>query len=769
MKKLLLLTLILLACKLITAQTSPGPYNLAIQNLDQRGEVYFRFQLDDLTRLSELTQKLSVDNVKGNTVYAYANRDEFNSFVGLGYTYETLTAPSLLYTALMTDDPLQVLTWDYYPTYTAYEELMQQFAADHPAICKLITITTLNSGRKLLALRITDNVNIQENEPEFLYTSSIHGDETTGYILMLHLADYLLSGYGTDERITNMIDNTDIVICPLANPDGTYKGGNSTVNGATRTNANNVDLNRNYPDPRAGAHPDGKAWQPETVAFMDFAGANTFTMAANFHGGSEVVNYPWDTWTKLAADNDWWNYVSRKYADTVHMNAPAAYMNFLENGVTNGAVWYVITGGRQDYMNYFRYCREVTIEISDVKLLPASQLVAHWNYNYRSLLNHIEQSGYGLHGLVTDSITGQPLYAKIFILGFDKDSSQVYTDPDVGDYHRLLKAATYNVTYSAAGYFPKTYQVQVADMQKLVQNVQLYNGRLATNFTADNTQVAVDQPVHFSDNSAGQPISWWWTFTGGTPATSNEKNPVVMYSEPGTYSVKLVISRNGSADSLVRDQYIHVNSWYLMSNKTYTVCDARFYDSGGPDLPYGGNENSVITFYPFLQTHKMKAVFNSLNIQPGTSGCNKDVLYVYDGTSASGSPLATLCGNNTPASINASNPAGALTFKFSSDGTTNTSGWDVTLSCFSNVGIKEDMEEGISIRPNPVSNGRFIIQSQKPVQSLVVRDVTGRILLSETPLIKQTIVECPWPSGIYLVQLQVDGKPLFKKIQVLNN
>ncbi len=466
MKKTILFICILAIVSSISAQTLSIQNDKAQEELNRRGEVYFSFQLSDLTQISILTQHLSIDKIQDHTVFAYANQKEFNDFAAGGLTFEVLTAPSELYPVQMTSNPKQVLTWNYYPTYTAYETLMQQFATDHPEICKLITITTLASGRKILALRISDNVNLQENEPEFLYTSSIHGDETTGYILMLHLADYLLAGYGTDNRITSMINNHDIVICPLANPDGTYKGGNNSVNGATRTNANNVDLNRNYPDPRRGQHPDGNAWQPETVAFMNFAGFNSFTMSANFHGGEEVVNYPWDTWSKLTADDAWWIYVSREYADTVHANAPSTYMNQFNNGITNGYAWYEISGGRQDYMNYYRYCREVTVEISATKLLPENQLIAHWNYNYRSFLNYIEQSKYGLSGLVTDSLSGEPLNAKIFISAFDKDSSQVYTDPQVGDYHRLLKGGTYTITYSAAGYFPKTFTVQVTDKRR---------------------------------------------------------------------------------------------------------------------------------------------------------------------------------------------------------------------------------------------------------------------------------------------------------------
>jgi PKD repeat protein len=769
MKKLILLTALLSALTTLSGQSNLSQHERAIQELNRRGEVYFSFQLNDLSQISALTQKISISNIQGNIVYAYANQSEFTDFTSSGFDYEVLTAPSELFPVQMTDDPKQVLTWNYYPTYPAYEALMQQFATDHPDICKLITIATLASGRKILALRISDNVNTQENEPEFLYSSTIHGNETTGYILMLHLADYLLSGYQSDSRITNMVNNFDIVICPLANPDGTYHGGNNTVNGATRYNANNVDMNRNYPDPRRGQHPDGNVWQPETVAFMSFAGFNTFTMGANFHGGAEVVNYPWDTWPKLTADDAWWQYTSRGYADTVHVNAPSGYMNQLDNGITNGYAWYEISGGRQDYMNYYQYCRESTIELSNTGLLPESQLIAHWNYNYRSLLNYIEESGYGLRGIVTDSMSEEPLYARVFISGFDKDSSQVYTDPQVGDYHRLLKSGTYTVTYSAIGYIPKSFTIQVSDKQTTLLDVQLYDGRLETNFTADTNILAVDQNVHFADQSAGYPQTRVWTFVGGTPSSSSETNPVVTYSQPGTYAVKLVISRDGAVDSLVRNQYIEVKPWYLMANKTYTVCDAHFFDTGGPSGQYGENENSLITFYPAETTKKLYANFNSLGIEEGGTDCLNDKLLVYDGNSTSDNLVATLCGNSIPEKIMASNTAGALTFQFISNATNTASGWDITLACDSNVGISENIHTDILIYPNPVVNGSTAIEAANPIQLLLVRDVTGRILSSETPMTNRKIINCNWPSGIYMIQIQTKGKCISKKLQVISN
>lgn len=764
---LFLLSFLLVQTLTVKSQNTLSEKEKATKELNRRGELFFKFTLSDMQELQSIGNKISVDKIDGNTVYAYANALEFTQFLSTNLPFSVLTAPSELVQVKMTDDPKQVLLWNYYPSYTAYETLMQQFATNYPDKCKLITVATLLSGRKIYALKISDNVNIQENEPEFLYSSSIHGDETTGYILLLHLADYLLTGYGNDSRITDMVNNFEIVLCPLANPDGTYYGGNSTVNGARRYNANNVDLNRNYPDPKAGQHPDGNAWQPETVAFMNFAGSNTFTMAANFHGGEEVLNYPWDTWVKLTADDAWWIYTSREYADTVHLHAPSSYMNQFNNGITNGNAWYEITGGRQDYMNYFRNCRESTLEISDTKLLPESQLLSHWNYNYRSMLNYIEQSGYGLHGVVTDSMSGAPLNAKVFISGFDKDSSHVYTDPQVGDYHRLLKAGIYNVTFSSNGYKSKTYQVSISDKHTTIQNVQLYDGRLETNFMADTNTIAVDQPVHFIDQSAGYPTSFNWTFPGGTPEFSNEENPIITYSQPGIYSAKLVVTRIGSIDSLVKVDYITVKPWYLMKNKTYTVCEANFYDAGGPVASYSNNENSIITFIPATPNLKIKATFNNSDIEEGGANCINDRLLIFDGNSITEPQIATICGQTQGASYTSSSASGALTFKFESNVDITLSGWDISLECVNNVGFTENQKFEFSIYPNPVDAETFYLESANLINQFVILDVSGRILNEAKPRNTKCKVMCSLPSGIYFIQAEIGGKWISRKLQVL--
>ncbi len=452
-------------------------------------EIYFKFRITDQIPIEKLTRIISLDDFNNGICFAYANQKEFSEFKKLGIEYEVLPNPGdLLKDPKMLDsvDVKGILAWDFYPTYTAYVDMMYQFASNYPNLCQVFSIGTTVNGRELLMARISDNIALYEAEPQFLYTGTIHGDETTGYILLLRLIDYLLVNYGTNAKVTNLVNNIEIWINPLANPDGTYYGGNSTVIGATRYNANGVDLNRNYPDPQDGQHPDGKAWQPETIAFMQLAENNHFVMSANTHGGTEVLNYPWDTWPQLAADNTWWVNVCRQYVDTVHLYSPLTYLDGFDNGITNGYDWYTISGGRQDYMNYFHHCREVTMELSNTKLLPTNKLINHWNWNYRSLLNYIEQSIYGVAGIVTDSLTGLPLKAKVEILGHDIDESFVYSSAELGYYHRLLAPGTYDFTFTAAGSPSKTIKnVQVVKNQTTILDVQINQGYLMKNGTIE--------------------------------------------------------------------------------------------------------------------------------------------------------------------------------------------------------------------------------------------------------------------------------------------
>lgn len=482
MRRFVLITVIifLLGDIMMRAQTPINNQNYETL-LKTRGEVYFRIPVSVIQSNRSLFQNLnsflSIDRIDKDYIYAYANSKGFSKFLKLGIKYQLLKPPSMLLSSeILKPVPLKdTQTWDYYPSYNQYLSIMSQFQTSYPQLCKLVDIGSSVDGRKLLFIHIESNKYSTLNKPQFMYTSTMHGDETTGYVLMLHLIDYLLSNYGKIPQVTNLVDSIDIWINPLANPDGTYAGGNTSVYGATRYNANHVDLNRNYPDPQAGQHPDGNPWQPETIAFMNFAKAHHFVMSCNMHSGNEVANYPWDTWSFLTADNAWWQYVCRQFADSAQAYSPAGYFTDENNGITDGYAWYTITGGRQDYMNYFMHDREFTLELSTTKMpKPADTLSYFWNYDYRSFLDYMHQVLDGVRGVVTDSVTGTPIKADVFIDNHDTHNSDVYSDSITGAYFRPIKGGTYSITYSAPGYVSKTLKnVVVKDENYVVENVKI--------------------------------------------------------------------------------------------------------------------------------------------------------------------------------------------------------------------------------------------------------------------------------------------------------
>jgi murein tripeptide amidase MpaA len=467
-------------------------------------EVFFRFYAskDVINNLSSI---ISIDKVISDSVFAYANEKEYLSFLKYGIQYQILPPPGLVNEMKMGDNLAKINLWDSYPTYNAYVQMMTQFQTMHPDICKIINAGTTVQGRKLLFAKISQNVNVKGIKPQFMYSSSMHGNETTGYLMMLRLIDTLVNSYGKDSRISNLVNNVEIWINPLANPDGTYHNGDSTVNGATRYNANSIDLNRNFPDPADGQHPDGYDWQPETLAMMNLESANNFTLAANFHCGAEVVNYPWDTWQRLHPDNTWYQFISGRFADTVHTYSIPGYMTDLGNGITDGYAWYRVAGGRQDYMNYFSRGREVTIELSSIYILPASLSSSYWNYLSHSLLDFIENTYYGIRGIITDS-HGNPVKALVSITGHDADNSSIYSDSVTGSYFRMIAPGSYSVSFSADSFLTQTVNnITVNNYAASLLNVQLERNLTSvesgTNSNFNNYSLSQNYPNPFNPST----------------------------------------------------------------------------------------------------------------------------------------------------------------------------------------------------------------------------------------------------------------------------
>ena len=771
MKKFCLIFVISLISGLVFGQSNN--IQEALKTIKDRGEVYFKFDSKNIisSTILDLNSIISIDKVLSKEVFAYANAREFDKFLKYGIDIEVLTPPSMVHKSILDNSTKsrEIGSWDYYPNWSEYNTIMNQFVTSFPNLCELVTIGTSTLGKELLCIHINNDLTSEQPEPEFLYTSSMHGDELTGYVLSLRLIDYLLENYGTDPDVTLMVDNIDIWINPLANPDGTFAGGDNSVWGATRGNSNFIDLNRNYPDPEDGQHPDGNAWQAETIDFMDFAAEMDFVMSSNFHGGAEVVNYPWDTWSTLAADNDWWVFVSREYADLVHENGWPGYFTDLNNGITNGYAWYSIDGGRQDYMNYFHNCREMTLELSNAKTPPESQLNNYWDANYKSLLAYLNQVRNGLSGTVTNALTGVGVPAMVWIDGHDMDNSEIYANLPFGNYNRLLKQGNYNVTFSALGYYDQTINVSIIDDQSLTLDVFMIPvGTLISNFEASTNITGTNTLVDFYDLSTGNDIiTWEWIFEGSVQGVSSLTNPTgIEYLDVGEFDVSLTITDDfGNADTKIIEDYIIVKESIIISDTTVSTCDAIFYDSGFENGNYSNDENFTITFYPDVPGTYVMLDFMEFKLE-NSWNCAKDHIRIYDGIYTTTSELGIWCGDIGPGIQTASNEQGALTVYYYSDSNLNESGWKAIVSCDSNVGINNFKEVEFKIFPNPASS--FLnIQSNEIIHYVTLSDISGRTLKRYyLDIDKSEINISDVENGIYIISCATDSNILTKKLIV---
>jgi hypothetical protein len=465
--------------------------------VSQNGQAEVFVPRSNIGDMKILTLNTSILSVKGKIVYISLSPLTIEWFLTQKYDYTIVEKP-VNKGIVSSQNVTQAFLWDSYPTYLQYDSIMRSFVTNYPSLCRLDTIGKSINGKLVLALKISRNVATEEDEPKVFYTSSMHGDETGGYILMLRLADYLLKNYNVSGRVKNLMDNLEVWINPLANPDGTYGTGN-TLSSPVRYNANGYDLNRNFPDPFTL----NTIKQKETLDMIRFMRKHKFSLSVNFHSGEEVVNYPWDRWiSKFHADDSWFNSISRAYADTAHIYAGPAYMNFMDNGVTRGAVWYIVYGGRQDFVTWELHGREVTIEVDNQFVTPAAQLPLLWQNNWHSLLGYMENALYGIHGYVRNANTHAPVPAKVFISGHDFDSSQVYSDTLTGSFVRYLAPGSWNISFTAKGYQPLVINnVVVAARQRTdmtAEMLPLVNG--VENFKSN-------VPVQLYPNPSGNTVS----------------------------------------------------------------------------------------------------------------------------------------------------------------------------------------------------------------------------------------------------------------------
>ncbi len=387
-----------------------------------------------------------VASVRGKKAIVYLSDDLKQELVSAGYQLESrLTVQKSSVKDLVDDYDLG----ESYHTYEAVLAILDSLHGAYPEITLLETIGYTVQNREIKAICLSNNVLVEEAEPELRFIGNMHGNEIITQELMLCAIDSLLRAYGNEERITQLLDQTEIWFVPNLNFDGSEIG--------SRFNANGIDLNRDFPDREFDSENDPTGREPETQAVMQWSEDHNFVLCANFHAGAQLVNYPWDKnltgQSGYAATPDDSVFIRMALSYARHNPLISGHPEYV-NGIVNGALWYEIDGSLEDWSYHFMNGFEVTIEISDTLQPAPRNIKKYWKDNSHSLFSYIEQVHSGLRGIVTDSLENSPLLARVEVLEIGKE---IYSDPDLGDYYRLLRPGEYSIRFSASGYYPKTY------------------------------------------------------------------------------------------------------------------------------------------------------------------------------------------------------------------------------------------------------------------------------------------------------------------------
>jgi len=252
-----------------------------------------------------------------------------------------------------------------YFTYQEFLNILDDMKLKYPNLISShqpISGFTTHDNNPVYWLRISDNPEFNENEPEVLYTALHHAREPQGLSQLIYFMWYVLEHYETDPEIKALLDNTELYFVPMINPDGYRYNELTNPNGGglwrknRRDNLDNtmgVDLNRNYGTfwgfDNSGSSPntdsevyrgDAPFSEPETQAMKQFCIDNDFKIALNYHSFGNLVIYPWGNDGSNCPDSTSFQLLADQMVD----------LNKFTAGTAIETVGYYVNGSSDDWM-----------------------------------------------------------------------------------------------------------------------------------------------------------------------------------------------------------------------------------------------------------------------------------------------------------------------------------------------------------------------------------------------------------------------------------
>lgn len=406
-------------------------------------------------------------------------------------------------------------TIDGYRTYDDVLSELEQITDDYPEITRLYNIGDTwgkiytDDGNDyyedyyldIWALKLTQHPDSLSGKPAVFYLGGHHAREPLSVEVPMDFLNLLLEGYGEDEDITFLIDNTEIWFLPLSNPDGhkvvldmldvwwrknirdNNENGRFDTSFDYGSGIDGVDVNRNfdfewradnrntratYPGPAAGS-------EPEVKVFKELMAEVHFVAGISYHTYGEMVLYPYGYAVGCRApDHDILKDLSDDMAATIpRLNSDNTYRSWQSLDL------YPARGVLDDYAygKYGIFC--YTIEMA-TEFIPSPEIAAQISEDNMEaamiLLERVHRST--LTGIITDAVTGEPLEAEIYIEEIDETGSfrEPYrTRKPFGRYYRMLLPGEYEVIFKSEDYSDsRTYLVTITEDEQTELNVLLF-------------------------------------------------------------------------------------------------------------------------------------------------------------------------------------------------------------------------------------------------------------------------------------------------------
>ncbi len=397
------------------------------------------------------------------------------------------------------------------PGYRTYADMLQLIAdlqAQYPGMLRVQTIGESwgkiytqqginyysNFQHDIIAIMLSDNADIDEDEPAFYFMGAHHAREPISTEVCLDILIHFLESYGSDQQITDLVNSSELWFIPIVNPDGhrivltqqdTWwrKNIRDNDNNQTIQTTDGVDLNRNYgyewgyvgstDDPNYPTyHGPGPFSEPESNAVRDFLETRHFVAGISYHSYGELVLYPFGFISDVyAPDHSALSALGVQIAESIPSQISGHY------SPSNSWELYPAAGNTDDWAYGHHGIFAYTIELATQFIPPANQVPGITTNNLEAARILVDRKNRStLTGHVLDAETSEPVVATIYIPEIDDRlpaRAPYKSNASFGSFYRFLPVGEYTVHFHAQGYHAEQRTITISNDTVTIEEVQL--------------------------------------------------------------------------------------------------------------------------------------------------------------------------------------------------------------------------------------------------------------------------------------------------------